>query len=230
MQLGKWQNASFSYFLILFISKFQIMKKIFFTLIAAAVLLTGMTGCSKEDEPSPTDISVLEQSLVGLWWDEYEYAGTTETGVPFSRVLLAVKANADHTGCLYLGAFDGKSYYPLAVYGGPKDAGFTWKLLADGSVLLHDPASGESIKYARTRADEGGSYGDSMTDVASTNVTYAGSNMTVTNGDYSGTLTKANAEQQANIEKKLSVLIPATNLSDEDQIGINNEPGSNWGR
>ena len=97
-------------------------------------------------------------------------------------------------------------------------------------MLLHDPASGESIKYARTRADEGGSYGDSMTDVASTNVTYAGSNMTVTNGDYSGTLTKANAEQQANIEKKLSVLIPATNLSDEDQIGINNEPGSNWGR
>lgn len=210
--------------------KHMIMKKIFFALIAAAVLLTGMTGCSKEDNIPSTDTSVQEQDLVGLWWDEYEYADVTETGEPFSRVLLAVKANADHSGCLYLGLFDDKSEYPLAVYGGPKDAGFTWQLLADGRVLLSDPASGENVVLTRTRGAEGGSYGDSMTDVASTNVTYADSNMTVTNGDYSGTLTKADAEQQADIEKKLSVLIPATNLSDEDQIGINNEPGSIWGR
>ena len=208
----------------------MIMKKTFYALIAAAVLLTGMTGCSQDDKPSSPDISVLEQNLVGLWWDEYEYADVTETGVPFSRVLLAVKADADHTGCLYLGVFDDTSDYPLAVYGGPKDAGFTWELLADGSVVLRNPASGESIKYARTRSNEGGSYGGSMTDVASTNVTYGNSSMKVTNGDYSGTLTKANAEQQADIEKKLSALIPATNLSDEDRIGINNEPGSDRGR
>ena len=208
----------------------MIMKKIFFALIAAAVLLTGMTGCSKEDNPASTDISVLEKSLVGLWWDEYEYADATETGVRFSRLLLAVKANADHTGCLYLGVFDDTGDYPLAVYGGPKDAGFTWQLLSDGRVLLSDPASGENVVVGRSRGDEGGSYGDNMTNVASTNVTYADGSMTVTNGDYSGQLTKANAEQQAEIEKKLSVLIPATNLSDDDQIGISNEPGSSWGR
>ncbi len=43
------------------------MKKIFFAMFAAAVLLLGMTGCSKADNPStpPDNTNVKEKSLVG---------------------------------------------------------------------------------------------------------------------------------------------------------------------
>ena len=73
------------------------MKQKFFAMIAAAALLLGMTGCTGVDNPSSTlnDEKALEQSLVGLWWDEFEYADVTEAGVPFSRVVLAVKAIQD---------------------------------------------------------------------------------------------------------------------------------------
>ena len=183
------------------------MKLKFFAMIAAAVLLLGMTGCSKEDNPSSKDMSVLEQSLIGLWWDEYQYEDVTEAGVPFSRVLLAVKADADHTGCIYLGVYDDISNDPLAVYGGPEDAGFKWRLLEDGRILLSDPVTGESYALARTRAD-GGSYGDGMTDVKNTSLTYTDGSVTVNNGDYSGTLEKADAEKAADIAESLSTLSP----------------------
>ena len=178
-------------------------------MIAAAVLLLGMTGCTVEDNPSSSEIDVLEKSLVGVWWDEFEYADVTEAGVPFSRVMLAVKADADHTGCIYLGVFDGEmGTPPLAVYGGPQDAGFTWQLLADGSVLLGNPVTGETYTVNRTRGDNDSSYGEGMTDVASTSVTYADNSMTVTNGNYSGELVKADTEQAADIEETLSTLSP----------------------
>ena len=74
------------------------MKQTFFAMFAAVVLLLGMTGCKSEDDSPSYDLNVLEKSLIGVWWDEFEYSDVTETGVPFSRVLLAVKANADHTG------------------------------------------------------------------------------------------------------------------------------------
>ena len=43
------------------------MKKIVFAMFAAAVLLLGMTGCSKADNPStpPDNTNVKEKSLVG---------------------------------------------------------------------------------------------------------------------------------------------------------------------
>ena len=151
------------------------MKKLLFAMMAA-VLLVGMTGCSKDDNPTTVDIDALEQELVGLWWDEFEYADVTETGVPFSRVLLAVDVEADHTGCLYLGVFNDTSDEPLAVYGGPKDAAFTWRLLDDGRIQLGDPVTGETYALARsvtralTRGDDG-SYGDGMTDVSNTSLT-----------------------------------------------------------
>ena len=176
-------------------------------MIAAAVLLLGMGACTKEDNPTSKDMSVLEQSLVGLWWDEFEYADVTEAGVPFSRVLLAVKADANHTGCIYLGVFENTSDEPLAIYGGPKDAGFTWRLLPDGRIQLSDPVTGES--YAMTRSAEGdSSYGTDMTDVANTNVSYDNGSMTVTNGSYSGELEKADAGKAADIEEALSTLSP----------------------
>ena len=205
------------------------MKQIFFAVFAAAVLLMGTTGCSNEDSPSPIDIEALEQSLVGVWWDEYQYEDVTEAGVPFSRVLLAVIANADHTGCIYLGVFNDTSDEPLAIYGGPKDAPFTWHLLADGNIQLGDPVTGETYMLARTRAAGGSSYGDNMTDVSKTSMTYTDGSVTVTNDDYSGTLVKADAVQAADIEKTLSKLTN-TNLGGNDDINISDTPGSGWGR
>jgi len=205
------------------------MKQIFFAVFAAAVLLMGTTGCSNEDSPSPIDIEALEQSLVGVWWDEYQYEDVTEAGVPFSRVLLAVIANADHTGCIYLGVFNDTSDEPLAIYGGPKDAPFTWHLLADGNIQLGDPVTGETYMLARTRAAGGSSYGDNMTDVSKTSMTYTDGSVTVTNDDYSGTLVKADAVQAADIEKTLSKLTN-TNLGGNDDINISDTPQSIWGR
>ena len=186
------------------------MKTKVLALFAVAALLLGMTGCGKSDNPisdnpTPVDVSALEQELVGLWWDEYEYADMTEDSIPFTRVLLAVEANADHTGCIYLGVFDDTSDEPLVIYGGPADAGFTWKLLSDGRLLLSDPASGENISLARTRGEGDGTYGKDMTNVSSTNISLADGSMTVTNGDYSGTLYKAGADQVTEIQEVLTI-------------------------
>ena len=171
------------------------------TLFAAAVLLLGTTGCSKDDDPAPIDVSAAEKEIVGLWWDEFKYADVTEEGVPFTRAMLVVQADEDHTGCIYLGVFDDKSDEPLAIYGGPKDAGFTWKVLSDGKIQLGDPDTGETIEMAPalTRG-----YGSNMTNTSNTNMSYNNGTVTVTNGDQSNTLHKANADQTAAIQQKLS--------------------------
>ena len=186
------------------------MKKIMQWVLAATLICGAsvLTSCSKVDTPSTPDTEVLEQSLVGLWWDEYEYADVTEAGVPFSRVLLAVKADADHTGCIYLGVLGDTSDEPIAVYGGPQDAGFTWRLLDNGSIVISDPTTGENYSLARTRDESDSSYGDNMTDVSSTSLNYSDGNLTVTNGSHSGTLEKADAEKEAEIEEQLASLSP----------------------
>lgn len=175
------------------------------TLFAAAMLLLGTTGCSKDDDPAPIDVSAAEKDLVGLWWDEFEYSDVTETGEAFSRVLLVVEADEDHTGCIYLGVFNDTSDEPIAIYGGPKDAGFTWQVLSDGRIQLGDPETGEALELAPalTRAGDS-SYGNNMTDTSNTNLSYSNGSVTATNGSYSGTLDKADADQTATIEQKLS--------------------------
>ena len=173
------------------------------TLFAATVLLLGMTGCSKDDDPAPIDVSAAEKELVGLWWDEFKYADVTETGEAFSRVLLVVEADEDHTGCIYLGVFNDTSDEPLAIYGGPKDAGFTWQVLSDGRIQLGDPETGETLDLAPALT-RGSSYGSNMTNTSNTNMSYSNGSVTVTNGDQTNTLQKADANQTANIEQKLS--------------------------
>ena len=173
--------------------------------VLAAVFLLGMTSCSSSDDSTPKDTKVLEQELAGLWWHEYDCADFTEAGVPFSRAMLAIKTNPDHTGCIYLGVFDEGSDEPLAVYGGPEDAAFTWHLLDDGKIQLTAPVSG--ISRALNRAS-GDSYGEGMTDISNTNATYNNGSITVNNGNFTGQLEKANAEKEADIQEKLSTLSP----------------------
>ena len=200
------------------------MKRIIIALFAASALLLSLTGCNKE-----VDIKELEQSLVGVWWDQYEYSDVTETGVAFDKVLLAVVAEADHSGCIYLGAYDSKSDALVAVYGGPEDAGFKWELTREGNIVLSDPATGESTVL--TRAD-GGSYGNDMTNVNGTNMTYTNGSVTVTNGSYSGTLTKADTGKEGEINEQFSALFSAivTNLASGDKLTIKEIPGNTWGR
>ena len=88
------------------------MKQKTIALLAIAALMCVVTGCSKEADPSSR---IQEKDLVGVWWTEYEYAGVTEDGVPFSRVLYAVDVAADHTGCIYMGVFDDTEENPLYV-------------------------------------------------------------------------------------------------------------------
>ena len=189
------------------------MKKNIFAMFAAAALMLGMASCANEDNPTPAPEpeptpSISDKDLVGVWWEEYEYADVTEDGVPFTSVVMAVRADDDNTGCIYLGVFDGKSEEPLAVYGGPEDAGFTWSLLPDGSVLLVDSSTGENMALTRGGNDANSSYGDGMTDVSSMKVNYSDGNMEVVNGSYSGGLSKADEKDKADIEKKLSTLSP----------------------
>ena len=204
------------------------MKQIFLATFAAAVLLLGITGCSKDDQTPYINTAELEKSLVGVWWDEYEYADVTETGVPFTRVLLAIKADADHTGCIYLGLFDDTDDLPLAVYGGPKDAGFRWQLLPNGDLQLSDPVSGETSVFTRS-VD---SYANSMTDVSTANLTYDNNQVTMTNGSYSGTLVKADAGQETDIQKRLTMPTATlnTNLNGEGTVSISDNPQNTWGR
>ena len=203
------------------------MKKIITALFAASLLLSGLTGCNKNKE---IDIQQLEPSLVGVWWDQYEYSDVTETGVAFDNVLLVVKADANHSGCLYLGAYDSKSDALVAVYGGPEDAGFKWELTREGNIVLSDPATGESTVL--TRADGGSSYGNDMTNVNGTNMTYTGGSVTVSNGSYSGTLTKADTGKEGEIKEQFCALFSAivTNLASEDNLKIKDIPGNTWGR
>ena len=199
------------------------MKKVFFALFAAAMLLLGLTGCMRE-----IDVKLAEQCLVGIWWDEYDYSDVTETGVPFDKVLLAVKADADHSGCIYLGLFDSKSDELVAVYGGPEEAGFKWELTSKGDIVLSDPVSGESTVL--TKAD-GSSYGDNMTNVPGTTMTLSNNNLTLNNTSYSGTLTKADSGTESEIKETLSMPFSAlkTNLTD-GELSIKGIPGNTWAR
>jgi len=182
------------------------MKSTFFAMFAAVALLLGMSSCTAEDNPTPADTTeVLEQSLVGLWSDEFEYAGETEAGEPFSRVLLAVQVDADHTGCIYLGAFGDTSDEPLAVYGGPEDAGFKWRLLADGTVILTDLTTGEDVALTRAVVTEASKILSEMANVSNTSMSFNNGSVTVNNDGYNGNLAKADAAKTAEIAKKMTV-------------------------
>lgn len=115
------------------------------------VLLFGMNSC-KDDPESPSQ-EEMEKSLVGLWYEELEESGEVEeTGEEFSSVVLAMQVNEDHTGCLYLGAFnEGDHDNPIVVYGGPEEAGFTWLVTSSGELILTETDSDKNRAQLSTR-------------------------------------------------------------------------------
>ena len=129
----------------------MIMKSKIFAIFATAALLLGMSSC--KDDPATPSIQEMEESLIGLWYEEFEYEDVTEDGKPFNRALIAVEAKADHTGYIALAVFDDAFNEPLEIYGGPKDAPFTWEVTAEGRINLKDPDTGTTIMSSRAGGD-----------------------------------------------------------------------------
>ena len=123
------------------------MEKKFLMLI---VLLWAvvLTSCSDKDDNGTRSQQEMEESIIGLWQEEFEYKDVTEDGKPFNRALIVVETKADHTGYVALAVFDDEFNEPLEVYGGPKDAPFTWQVTAQGHITLSVPNAGPTMKSA----------------------------------------------------------------------------------
>ena len=87
-------------------------------MFAAAVLLFGMGACKDSDSPANSNRQKMEENLVGLWYEEFDYEDVTEDGKPFNHALIAVETKADHTGYVALAVFDDEFNEPLEIYGG----------------------------------------------------------------------------------------------------------------
>ena len=165
------------------------MKHNIFILFATVVLLLGMGACSdKADDPAIISQQEMEAGLIGLWYEEFDYEDVTEDGKPFNRALIAVEAKADHTGYVALAVFDDAFNEPLAIYGGPKDAPFTWQVSADGHVILTDANSGTTI--LSTRASSDGGHSD-FVDIGQIDMNCAQGSIVFSNASHEGSLAKA---------------------------------------
>ncbi len=165
------------------------MKQKIFALIATAVLLIGMGACTdRTDNPVAISQQEMEQRIIGLWSEEFNYEDVTENGKPFNRALVVVEAKADHTGYVALAVFDDVFNEPLEIYGGPKDAPFTWQVTAEGQIILTDPNTGESIKPAPRRSGE--SHGN-FVDIGQIKMNSTAGSIAFSNASHQGTLNRA---------------------------------------
>ena len=164
-----------------------------------AVLLLSMSACTNgTDNPTVPSQQEMEKNLVGLWYETFDYEDVTESGKPFNRALIAVEANADHTGYVALAVFDDAFNEPLEIYGGPKDAPFTWQVTADGKVILKDPETGETYAPVRTRraSDPNG-----FVDISQIKMTSGSSSVAFSNASHEGTLAKAESSNSEMIQE-----------------------------
>ena len=175
------------------------MKKYFYWL--AAIFICGasvFTSCTfAEDNPVTPSQEEMEKSLIGLWYEEFDYEDVTEKGKPFNHALIAVEAKADHTGYVALAVFDDEFNEPLEIYGGPKDAPFTWQVTADGHVILTDPNTGTSISTARTRGDGDHS---NFVDIGQIEMNCEKESIAFSNASHKGSLTKAKSNNDGLIQ------------------------------
>lgn len=85
----------------------------------AIVLLLGLSACKDNtDNPATPSQQEMEESLIGLWSESFDYEDVTEDGKPFNRALIVVEAKDDHTGYVALAVFDDVFNEPLEIYGG----------------------------------------------------------------------------------------------------------------
>ena len=195
------------------------MKQKIFAMFATAVLLLGMGACTdKSDNPSIPSQQGMEESLIGLWYEEFEYEDVTEDGKPFNRALIVVETKADHTGYIALAVFDDEFNEPLEIYGGPKDAPFRWQVTADGHVILTDPDSGATIMSARTRSDGNHS---SFVDVGQIDMNCAPGSIAFSNASHKGKLTRAKSDKNGLIQNWMAKsTLPRACITDSIPVEI----------
>lgn len=185
-------------------------KQKIFVAFAAIVFLFVMGACSdKIDNIASPSQQEMEQSIVGLWYEEFEYKDVTEDGKPFNRAMIAVETKADHTGYVALAVFDDTFNEPLEIYGGPKDAPFTWQVTADGHIILTDPNTGTTIKSAPRRSGE--KHND-FVDIGQINMNCSQGSIAFRNASHDGSLTKAAGDKNDLIQDWMakSTLPPPT--------------------
>ena len=173
------------------------MKKIYAAL-AAILFFCGasvFTSCTlNDDNPATTNQQKLEESLVGRWYEEFEYKDVTENGKAFNRAMIAVETKADHTGYVALAVFDDEFNEPLEIYGGPKDAPFTWQVTNDGHVIL--TATNTRATVMSTRSSDDGDDGDDgdpndFVDIDQIDINCTQGQVTYSNGSHNGALNRA---------------------------------------
>ena len=195
------------------------MKQRILAMFATAAFLICLGGCKdKNENASDIELNEMEKSLVGLWSEEFEYQDVTEDGKPFNRALIAMEAKEDHTGYIALAVFDDEFNEPLEIYGGPKDAPFTWKVTAEGYVVLTDPNTGQSIRYAPTRAK--GDHGD-FVDINHIDMNCEQGRIDFSNASHSGTLTKPGSSQSDLIQDWMAKsTLPRATVTDSIPVEI----------
>ncbi len=174
------------------------MKRKTIAILAISMLLLCIGACSDKDDnlalPSQQE---MEESLVGLWYEEFDYKDVTEDGKPFNHALIAVEAKADHTGYVALAMFDDEFNEPLEIYGGPKDAPFKWQVTPEGHVTLTDPNTGTTIMSSHTRSGENHS---NFVNISQIEMNCASGSVAFSNTSHKGSLTKAESDKSSLIQ------------------------------
>ena len=189
-----------------------------FLMVVALLWAVVFTSCSDKDDNGTRSQQEMEESIIGLWQEEFEYKDVTEDGKPFNRALIVVETKADHTGYVALAVFDDEFNEPLEVYGGPKDAPFTWQVTAQGHITLSVPNAGPTMKSARRSSD--GSHSN-FVDIGQIKMNCAPSgDITFSNSSHEGSLSKTSDKNGLIHEWMAKSTLPRACITDSIPVEI----------
>lgn len=190
-----------------------------FLMVVALLWAVVFTSCSDKDDNTDTrSQQEMEESIIGLWQEEFEYKDVTEEGKPFNRALIVVETKADHTGYVALAVFDDEFNEPLEVYGGPKDAPFTWQVTAQGHITLSVPNAGPTMKSAHRSSD--GSHSN-FVDIGQIKMNCAPSgDITFSNSSHEGSLSKTSDKNGLIHEWMAKSTLPRACITDSIPVEI----------
>ncbi len=190
-----------------------------FLMVVALLWAVVFTSCSDKDDNTDTrSQKEMEESIIGLWQEEFEYKDVTEDGKPFNRALIVVETKADHTGYVALAVFDDEFNEPLEVYGGPKDAPFTWQVTAQGHITLSVPNAGSTMKSAHRSSD--GSHSN-FVDIGQIKMNCAPSgDITFSNSSHEGSLSKTSDKNGLIYEWMAKSTLPRACITDSIPVEI----------